>query len=83
MSNVFRVEEFSGVELKNQPYDFSSTICDDDDVEGLDEYVLVSVLEKRKFDEAFDQTTFEDDRYGQHIASDFFEKNTGHLAHNK
>lgn len=39
---------------------------------------LVSILGKRKFNEAFDATTFDDDRYGQHINTDFFNTNVGH-----
>jgi hypothetical protein len=84
MSSPFCVEEFSGIELKNQPYDFSYTIGDEFveiviDVNNDDISDLSSVLEKRKFGIAFDQTTFDDERYGQHIATDFFEKNIGHL----
>jgi len=78
------VEEFSGIEVKNQPYDFSYSICDEFvelviDINNDDINEISSVLEKRKFGNAFDQTTFDDERYGQHIASDFFEKNMGHL----
>jgi hypothetical protein len=82
MSSQFCVEEFSGIELKNLPYDFSYTIADEfvEVVIDINNDDLSSVLEKRKFGIAFDQTTFDDERYGQHIASDFFEKNMGHLA---
>ncbi len=81
MSTQFCLEESCGIELKNLPYDFSYTFCDD----GADVIInelepLKSMLEKRKFGVAFDQTNFDDERYGQHIATDFFEKNMGHLA---
>ena len=84
MSSPFCVEEFPGIELKNQPYDFSYTIDEEFvevviDINNDDISDLSSVLEKRKFGNAFDQTTFDDERYGQHIASDFFENNMGNL----
>ena len=47
-------------------------------VEQLDEFQPVSILGKRKFIHAFDEKTFDDSRYGQHISSDFFYKNVGH-----
>ena len=40
--------------------------------------VPVSTLGKRKFHDAFESETFDDSRYGQHISSDFFDKNVGH-----
>ena len=40
----------------------------------------VSVLGKRKFNDAFDANIFDDSRYGQHIATDFFDKNVGHTV---
>jgi len=40
--------------------------------------VLESIHGKRKYKDAFDEATFEDARYEQHIAIDFFEKNEGH-----
>ena len=40
--------------------------------------VSVSTLGKRKFHHAFESETFDDSRYGQHISSDFFDKNVGH-----
>jgi hypothetical protein len=39
---------------------------------------LVSILGKRKFYEAFEQSTFDDDRYDQHLIDDFFNTNVGH-----
>ena len=41
---------------------------------------LSPVLGKRTFDNAFNQETFDDFRYGQHININFFEKNIGHIA---
>jgi hypothetical protein len=38
------------------------------------------VLGKRKYKDAFDEATFEDARYEQHIAVDFFETNMGHAV---
>jgi hypothetical protein len=38
----------------------------------------VSALGKRRFQDAFDIAKFDDDRYGQHISSEFFEANIGH-----
>lgn len=37
---------------------------------------IVSTQCKRKFCNAFDDNTFDDDRYGQHISSDFFKSKT-------
>ncbi len=47
-----------------------------DGLKGLP--VPVSTLGKRKFHDAFESETFDDSRYGQHISSDFFDKNVGH-----
>ena len=47
-------------------------------IEELDEYRPVSILGKRKFNDAFEQKTFDDTRYGQHIDTNFFDKNIGH-----
>jgi hypothetical protein len=47
-------------------------------VEELDDFKPVSILGKRKFNNAFHEQTFDDARYGQHISSDFFEANVGH-----
>ena len=47
-------------------------------IEELDEYRPVSILGKRKFNDAFEQKTFDDTRYGQHIDINFFDKNVGH-----
>jgi hypothetical protein len=37
-----------------------------------------SVLSKRKFEDAFGVDNFDDERYGQHISSDFFVNSQGH-----
>ena len=71
MSATATTSFFYDEKLVNQPYDFSSTICDD--------FVPSTVLEKRTFDKAFDTNTFDDERYGQHISSNYFDKNIGHL----
>jgi len=47
-------------------------------IEELDEIKPVSILGKRKFNDAFEQKTFDDTRYGQHIDTNFFDKNIGH-----
>jgi hypothetical protein len=39
---------------------------------------IESILGKRKYKDAFEEATFDDERYDQHIAIDFFETNTGH-----
>ena len=39
---------------------------------------LEKTLGKRKYAESFDPSTFDDDRYGQHISADFFDTHTGH-----
>jgi hypothetical protein len=44
---------------------------------------VVSVLGKRKFNDAFDTNTFDDSRYGQHIDANFFDKNVGHSVAEK
>ena len=36
---------------------------------------LLSSEGKRKFKDSFESDTFDDDRYGQHISSDFFKTN--------
>jgi len=38
------------------------------------------VLGKRKYKDAFNEATFEDARYEQHIGIDFFETNMGHTV---
>lgn len=45
--------------------------------------VAVSILGKRKYQDAFDDDTFDDVRYGQHISSNFFETNVGHCVTQK
>jgi hypothetical protein len=54
-------------------------------IEELDDYTPpfvspVSILGKRKFNDAFEEQTFDNSRYGQHIATDFFNKNVGHCV---
>jgi hypothetical protein len=44
--------------------------------------VQQSVLGKRKFDKAFDEHTYDDLRYGQHIGKDFFQNNYGNNCSN-
>ena len=41
---------------------------------------LKSVLKKRKYDNAFNDETYDDERYDQHINSDFFANNIGHAV---
>jgi len=41
-----------------------------------------SVLGKRKYDKAFDEYTYDDLRYGQHIGKDFFQNNCGNNCSN-
>ena len=82
MSNHIIIDER---ELYNQPFDYVYNICE---LEPLDKSYLPtptptpspSVLGKRKFCQSFDQTTFDDDRYAQHIPADFFHTNVGHLV---
>jgi hypothetical protein len=52
-------------------------------IEELDEIKPVSILGKRKFNDALDSNTFDDSRYGQHIDTDFFNKNIGHCVSQK
>ena len=49
-------------------------------VEELDDFKPVSILGKRKFNDAFHEKTFDDSRYGQHIDINFFYKNVGHCV---
>lgn len=42
---------------------------------------IPSILSKRKFEDAFDIETFDDERYGQHITNNFFDKSHGHDVH--
>lgn len=42
---------------------------------------IPSILSKRKFEDAFDIETFDDERYGQHISNNFFYKSHGHDVH--
>ena len=39
---------------------------------------ITLTLGKRKYEDAFAQTTYDDVRFGQHIESDFFTGNIGH-----
>jgi hypothetical protein len=45
---------------------------------------LLSTQGKRKFQDSFETATFDDDRYGQHISSDFFKENiaSGYIFYN-
>jgi hypothetical protein len=52
-------------------------------IEELDDLKPVSFLGKRKFNDAFEQKTFDDSRYGQHIDTDFFQANIGHHVSQK
>jgi len=42
---------------------------------------IPSVLGKRKFEETFGIELFDDERYGQHISSEFFQNAVGHNVH--
>ena len=44
---------------------------------------IPSILSKRKYEDAFGSETFDDERYGQHISNNYFEKSTGHDVHYK
>jgi len=77
MSNQRKIEElYIDVEIKNQHYDYSSPVKDEK--KATARVPAVSLLGKRKFNDAFDEVVYENERYNQHIASDFFDKNTGH-----
>lgn len=79
-------------ELHNQPYDYSSPVNDEkretfrapfmtptpQSPKRNKNIFIPSVLSKRKFEDAFDIETFDDERYGQHITNDFFVKSHGH-----
>jgi hypothetical protein len=52
-------------------------------IEELDDFKPVSILGKRNFNDAFEYKTFDDSRFGQHISSDFFNKNIGHSVSQK
>ena len=41
---------------------------------------LEKKLGKRKYAESFDPSTFDDDRYGQHISAVFFDTHIGHCV---
>jgi hypothetical protein len=41
---------------------------------------LSTILGKRNYNNAFKQETYDDFRYGQHIDTNFFEKNMGHIV---
>jgi hypothetical protein len=47
----------------------------------VDTLKIPSVLGKRKFGETFDIEIFDDERYGQHISSAFFQNAVGHNVH--
>jgi hypothetical protein len=44
---------------------------------------IPSILSKRKYEDAFGSETFDDERYGQHISNNYFEKSIGHDVHYK
>lgn len=46
--------------------------------ENFNKGITPSILSKRNFDDAFYLSTYDDNRYGQHISDDFFKNNTGH-----
>ena len=52
-------------------------------VEELGDFKPVSILGKRKFNDAFHEQTFDDARYGQHIDINFFQANIGHSVSQK
>jgi hypothetical protein len=83
-------------EIQNQPYDYSSPVSDEKREEAFrppfmspnpqspkrnKNTFIPSILSKRKFEDAFDMETFDDERYGQHITNDFFVKSHGHNVH--
>ena len=67
------------MELFNQPYDFSSPIYEEDT--SPTNPPLTTNLGKRKYADSFDPATYEDTRYCQRIADDFFKNNIGHGVH--
>jgi hypothetical protein len=89
------ISEVHDVELKNQRFDYSSPVNDDDDElrapfmspkpsspkNNKKINYIPSILGKRKFVESFDIETFDDERYGQHIGSAFFVNSVGHNVH--
>jgi hypothetical protein len=83
------ISELSDSELKNQPYDYSSPIHDELRAPFMspkpsspkNNKFIPSVLGKRKYDSSFDNETFDDERYGQRINNDYFEKSMGHGVH--
>jgi len=83
--------EVHDLELKNQRFDYSSPVRDDDEVRApfmtpkpsspknnKKIIYIPSILGKRKFVDSFDIETFDDERYGQHIGSAFFVNSLGH-----
>jgi hypothetical protein len=85
------ISKVHDLELKNQRFDYSSPVQDDDEVRApfmtpkpsspknnKKINYIPSVLGKRKFVESFDIETFDDERYGQHISSEFFQNSMGH-----
>ena len=63
-------------ELRNQNYDYMYIISEEEPLKTH----LPSLLGKRKFCQSFDPTTFDDERYSQHISEEFFNTNVGHLV---
>jgi len=89
------ISEVHDLELKNQRFDYSSPVRDDDDElrapfmspkpsspkNNKKIIYIPSILGKRKFVESFDIETFDYERYGQHIGSAFFVNSVGHNVH--
>lgn len=63
-------------ELRNQNYDYMYIISEEEPLKTPPP----SLLGKRKFCQSFDPTTFDDERYSQHISDKFFNTNVGHLV---
>jgi len=77
-------------DIQNQPYDYSSPVSYVNTEEafvpppysgGNKNTFIPSILSKRKFADAFNIETFDEERYGQHITNDFFVKSHGHDVH--
>lgn len=72
-------------ELRNQNYDYMYIISEEEpspltQLQTPIQSSTPSVLGKRKFCQSFDPTTFDDERYSQHISEEFFNTNVGHLV---
>jgi hypothetical protein len=80
-------EHLAGTELYHQPYDYSYSMSDSTEERRPDfmsprprspKKNIVSIISKRKFENAFDINTFDDERYGQNIQKDYFRHSIGH-----